>query len=50
MTHLHWVFVGLYFVLIGWIAWWYGRHQKDTKDFFLVCVLGMYLYFSFWLT
>jgi len=35
MTQLDWAVIGLYFVLIGWIAWWYGRHQKDTKDFFL---------------
>jgi len=25
----------LYFALIGWVAWWYGRHQKDTVDYFL---------------
>ena len=24
-----------YFALIGWVAWWYGRHQKDTQDYFL---------------
>lgn len=35
MTQLDWVVIGLYFVLIAWIAWWYGRHQKDTKDYFL---------------
>ncbi len=21
--------------LIGWVAWWYGRHQKDSVDYFL---------------
>ena len=22
-------------LLIGWVAWWYGRHQKDSEDYFL---------------
>jgi SSS family solute:Na+ symporter len=35
MSALDWVVIGLYFVLIGVVAWWYGRGQKDTKDFFL---------------
>jgi SSS family solute:Na+ symporter len=35
MTALDWVVITLYFGLIGWVAWWYGRHQKDTKDYFL---------------
>jgi len=35
MSTLDWVVIGLYFVLIGAVAWWYGRGQKDTKDFFL---------------
>jgi SSS family solute:Na+ symporter len=35
MTQLDWVVIGLYFLLIAGVAWWYGRHQKDTKDFFL---------------
>jgi SSS family solute:Na+ symporter len=35
MTGLDWIVIGLYFVIIGWVAWWYGRHQKDTKDYFL---------------
>ncbi len=35
MTQLDWVVIGLYFGLIGWVAWWYGRNQKDTKDYFL---------------
>lgn len=35
MSALDWVVIGLYFALIGVVAWWYGRGQKDTKDFFL---------------
>jgi SSS family solute:Na+ symporter len=35
MTQLDWVVIGLYFLLIGWVAWYYGRHQKDIKDYFL---------------
>ena len=35
MSTLDWVVIGLYFVLIAWVAWWYGRHQKDTQDYFL---------------
>jgi solute:Na+ symporter, SSS family len=35
MTQLDWVVIGLYFALIGWVAWWYGRHQKDKQDYFL---------------
>lgn len=35
MTQLDWVVIGLYFTLIGFVAWWYGRDQKDTKDYFL---------------
>jgi len=35
MTQLDWVVIGLYFTLIGFVAWWYGRNQKDTKDYFL---------------
>jgi SSS family solute:Na+ symporter len=35
MSGLDWAVIGLYFVLIGGVAWWYGRGQKDTKDFFL---------------
>jgi solute:Na+ symporter, SSS family len=32
---LDWIVIALYFVLIGWVAWWYGRHQKDSVDYFL---------------
>jgi SSS family solute:Na+ symporter len=35
MTGLDWAVIGLYFALIGAVAWWYGRHQKDTADYFL---------------
>lgn len=35
MHWLDWIVIALYFGLIGWVAWWYGRHQKDTTDYFL---------------
>lgn len=35
VTNLDWIVIGLYFVLIGGVAWWYGRHQKDNVDYFL---------------
>jgi len=35
MTQLDWVVISLYFTLIGFVAWWYGRNQKDTKDYLL---------------
>jgi solute:Na+ symporter, SSS family len=35
MSSLDWAVIGLYFVIIGVVAWWYGRGQKDTTDFFL---------------
>ena len=35
MHWLDWIVIGLYFALIGWVAWWYGRHQKDSVDYFL---------------
>ncbi|HYG24114.1 MAG TPA: sodium:solute symporter [Verrucomicrobiae bacterium] len=35
MSSLDWAVIGLYFLIIGIVAWWYGRNQKDTKDFFL---------------
>ncbi len=35
MQWLDWIVITLYFGLIGFVAWWYGRHQKDTKDYFL---------------
>ncbi len=35
MQTADWIVIGLYFGLIGFVAWWYGRQQKDTTDFFL---------------
>jgi SSS family solute:Na+ symporter len=35
LTTLDWFVIGLYFVVIGVVAWWYGRHQKDSVDYFL---------------
>lgn len=35
MHWIDWSVITLYFVLIGFVAWWYGRHQKDTVDYFL---------------
>ena len=35
MHWLDWIVIGIYFALIGIVAWWYGRHQKDTEDYFL---------------
>lgn len=35
MHWLDWIVIGLYFVIIGVVAWWYGRHQKDSVDYFL---------------
>ncbi|WCJ58943.1 sodium:solute symporter [Fontisphaera persica] len=35
MHWLDWIVIGLYFVVIGVVAWWYGRHQKDSVDYFL---------------
>jgi len=35
MHWLDWAVITLYFVVIGVVAWWYGRHQKDSVDYFL---------------
>ena len=35
MQPLDWIVISLYFGLIGAVAWWYGRNQKDTQDYFL---------------
>jgi SSS family solute:Na+ symporter len=35
ITTLDWYVIGIYFTIIGFIAWWYGRHQKDSIDYFL---------------
>ncbi len=35
MQPLDWAVIGVYFGVIGFVAWWYGRNQQDTDDFFL---------------
>lgn len=35
METLDWIIIALYFALIGYVAWWYGRHQKNKEDYFL---------------
>jgi SSS family solute:Na+ symporter len=35
MSGLDWFVIVIYFCAIGGIAWWYGRHQKDSVDYFL---------------
>jgi SSS family solute:Na+ symporter len=35
ISGLDWGVIALYFVLIGVLAWWYGRHQRDNIDYFL---------------
>src|SRR5690606_24770193 len=35
MTGFDWFVILLYVVLIGWLAWWYGRKQRDSVDYFL---------------
>lgn len=35
MTGLDWFVIFLYFCLIGFIAWWYGRNQRTSIDYFL---------------
>lgn len=35
MHWLDWFVIALYFGVIGWVAWWYGRHQRDSVDYFL---------------
>lgn len=35
MDTLDWGVIAAYFCVIGFVAWWYGRGQKDTDDFFL---------------
>lgn len=35
MQALDWIVIAVYFGIIGFVAWWYGREQKDTDDFFL---------------
>ncbi|TWT77549.1 Sodium/glucose cotransporter [Posidoniimonas polymericola] len=35
MGALDWGVIIIYFCIIGFVAWWYGRNQQDTDDFFL---------------
>jgi SSS family solute:Na+ symporter len=35
LSSLDWLVILLYFVVIGFLAWWYGRKQKDAVDYFL---------------
>jgi solute:Na+ symporter, SSS family len=35
MQTVDWIVISIYFGLIGFVAWWYGRQQKDTTDYFL---------------
>ena len=35
MTDLDWAVIFVYFCAIGFVAWRYGRHQKDSVDYFL---------------
>lgn len=35
MSQADWIVIAGYFFLIGFVAWWYGRQQKDTTDYFL---------------
>ena len=35
MTGLDWTVINLYFLVIGFIAWGYGRGQRDSIDYFL---------------
>lgn len=35
MHWIDWIVIAFYFAVIGFVAWWYGRHQKDSVDYFL---------------
>jgi SSS family solute:Na+ symporter len=35
VSTLDWVVIGFYFCVIGFLAWWYGRDQRDSTDYFL---------------
>ncbi len=35
MSGLDWFVIIIYFVVIGLLAWWYGRNQHDSVDYFL---------------
>ncbi|MCF7732908.1 MAG: hypothetical protein K9N23_14560, partial [Akkermansiaceae bacterium] len=35
MQPTDWIVISIYFAIIGAVAWYYGRQQKDTTDYFL---------------
>jgi SSS family solute:Na+ symporter len=35
LSGLDWTAIAAYFLLIGVLAWWYGRRQRDSIDYFL---------------
>lgn len=35
MSGLDWIVIVIYFAMIGFLAWWYGRNQHDSVDYFL---------------
>lgn len=35
LSGLDWFVIAIYFLVIGVVAWWYGRHQKNSVDYFL---------------
>jgi SSS family solute:Na+ symporter len=35
MSGLDWIVIVIYFGMIGFLAWWYGRNQHDSVDYFL---------------
>ena len=32
---LDWLVIGIYFAIIAFVAWWSGRNQQSTEDYFL---------------
>jgi SSS family solute:Na+ symporter len=35
VSAIDWTVIGIYFCIIGFLAWWYGRDQRDSVDYFL---------------
>lgn len=35
VTTIDWIVIAAYFAVIGFLAWWYGRNQRDSVDYFL---------------
>ena len=35
MQTLDWIVIAIYFGIIGYVGWWFGRKQEDTTDYFL---------------